>query len=80
MIQKMVLSAKIVTSSPVLCVDKANSDINKKKFISLLHSTDWDCIHQENIDESHLNEYGLHINRTGSINLAKNLILGIQKF
>ena len=80
MIQKMVLSAKIVTSSPVLCVDKANSDINKKKFISLLHSTDWDYIHHENIDESHLNEYGLHINRTGSINLAKNLILGIQKF
>ena len=61
-------------------VDKANSDINNKKFISLVNSTDWDCIHHENIDESHLNEYGLHINRARFINLAKNLISGIQKF
>ena len=80
LIQKMVPSAKIIISSPVIRVDKANSDINNKKFISLLNSTDWDCIHHENIDESHLNEYGLHINRTGSINLAKNLISGIRKF
>ena len=80
LIQKLVLSAKTIISSPVLCVNKANSDINNKKFISLLNSTDWNCIHHENIDESHLNEYGLHINRTGYINLAKNLILEIQKF
>ena len=76
----MVPSAKIIISSPVIRVDKANSDINNKKFISLLYSTDWDCIYHENIDESHLNEYGLHINRTESINLAKNLISGIRKF
>ena len=80
LIQKMVPSAKIIISSPVLCVDKANLDMNNKKFISLLNSTDWDCIHHKNIDESHLNEYGLHANRTGFINLAKNLISGIQKF
>ena len=80
LIQKMVPSAKIIISSPVIRVDKANSDVNNKKFISLLNSTDWDCIHHENIDESHLNEYGLHINRTGSINLAKNLISGIRIF
>ena len=80
LIQKMVPSAKIILSSPVIRVDKANADINNKKFISLLNSTNWDCIHHENIDESHLNEYDLHINRTGSINLAKNLISGIQKF
>ena len=80
LIQKMVPSAKIIISSPVIRVDKANSDINNKKFISLLNSTDWDCIHHENIDESHLNQYGLHINRTGSINLAKNLISRIRKF
>ena len=67
-------------SSQVMHVDKANSDINNKKFISLVNSTDWDCIHHENIDESHLNEYGLHINRARFINLAKNLISGIQKF
>ena len=46
----------------------------------MLNSTGWDCIHHENIDESHLNGYGLHVNRTGSINLAKNLISGIRKF
>ena len=80
MIQRIVLSAKIIISSPALRVDKANSDISNKKFISLLNSTDWDCIHHENIDESHLNEYGLHINRMGSVNLAKNLISGIRKF
>ena len=74
LIQKMLPSAKIIISSPVIRVDKANSDINNKTFISLLNSTEWDCIHQENIDKSHLNEYGLHINRTGSINLAKILI------
>ena len=80
LIQKMVLSAKIIISSPVLCVDKANSDINNKKFISLLNSTDWDCIYHENIDEAHLNEYDLHTNRTGSIILANNLISGTRKF
>ena len=63
LIQKMVPSAKII----IIRVDKANSDINNKKFISLLNSTYWDCIDHENIDESHLNEYGLHINRTESI-------------
>ena len=80
LIQKMVPSAKIIISSPVIRFGKANSDIDNKKFINLLNSTDWDCIHHENIDESHLNEYGLHINRTTSINLAKNLISGIRKF
>ena len=80
LIQNMVPSAKIIISSPVLLVDKANSDINNKKFISLLNSTDWDCIHHENIDESRLNEYGWHINRMGPINLAKSLISEIRKF
>ena len=80
LIQKMVPSAKVIISSPVIRADKANSDINNKKFISLLYSTNWGCIYHENIQESHLNEYGLHINRAGSINLAKNIIPGIRKF
>ena len=80
LIQKMVPSAKVIISSPVIRADKANSDINNKKFISLLSSTYWDCIHLENFGESHLNEYGLHINRAGSITLANNLISRIQKF
>ena len=80
LIQKIVPPSKVIISSTVIYVDQANSDINNKKSISLLNSTDWDCIHHENIDESHLNEYGLHIKRTGSSNLAKSLILGIRKF
>ena len=68
LIQKMVPAAKVIISSPVIRVNKAHSDINNKKFISLLNSTDRDCIHHENIYESHLNEYGLLINRGGSIN------------
>ena len=76
----MLPPAKVIISSPVIRADKANSDINNKKFISLLYSTNWGCIYHENIQESHLNEYGLHINRAGSINLAKNIIPGIRKF
>ena len=34
----------------------------------------------ENIKESHIDEYGLPINRTGSSILAKNLISGIRHF
>ena len=33
LIQKMVPSAKVIISSPVIRADKANSDINNKKFI-----------------------------------------------
>ena len=33
-----------------------------------------DYISHENIKESHIDEYGLHINRTGSSILVKNLI------
>ena len=80
LIQKMVPSAKIIILSPVLRIDKADSEINNKKFISLLNFNDWDCIHHENIDEPHLNEYGLHINKTGSFGLAKNLISGRRIF
>ena len=64
---KMVPSAKIIIWWLILHVDKANFDINNKKFISLLNSTDWDCIHHRDIDESDLDEHGLHIKRTGSI-------------
>ena len=78
LIQNRVSSAKIIIPSPVLRVDKANSDISNKKFISLLNSIDWGSIHHEKMDESHLNEYGLQINRTGTINLAKNLISRIR--
>ena len=37
-------------------------------------------ISHENIWESHIHEYGLHINKTGSSILAKNLISGVRNF
>ena len=46
----------------------------------MLNSIVWDCIPHENIYKSHLNEYGLNINRTECINLAKNPISRIRKF
>ena len=39
-----------------------------------------DYISHKNIKESHIDEYGLHINRTGSSILVKNLILGTRDF
>ena len=45
----MAPSGKVIISSPVMRVDQANSDINNNKFISLLNSTDWDCIHHKNL-------------------------------
>ena len=63
----------ISTLVPVLRVDKANAnDINKESSL--------DYISHENIKESHIDEYGLHINRTGSSILAKNLNSGICNF
>ena len=69
-----------VISSLLLRVDKATSDNNNKSFKTLLNSSDWDCIHLEKIEKSHLNEYCVHINRAWSTNLAKNLISRIRKF
>ena len=69
-IQKMAPSTKILFSSPVLPAEKANSYI--KNFISLLNSANRDCIHHENIDGWHLNEYGPHINRAGTISLESS--------
>ena len=40
LIQKMIPSAKVFISSPVIHADKANSEINNNEFISLLTSTD----------------------------------------
>ena len=53
LIQKIVTSAKMNIWSPILCVDDENSEINNIKFIGLLNFIEWDCIHHENIDESH---------------------------
>ena len=62
--------ARITISTPVLLVDKANvNDINKA-FTELVKESNLDYISHENIRESHIDECGLHINRTGSSILA----------
>ena len=79
-ILKYLPSTRITISTPVLRVDKANANDINKAFTELVKESNLDYISHENIKESHINEYGLHINRTGSSILAKNLISGIRTF
>ena len=79
-ILKYLPSVRITISAPVLRVDKANANDINKAFAELVKESNLDYISHENIKESHIDEYGLHINRTGSSILAKNLISGIRNF
>ena len=49
-------------------------------YIELLEEAKLDCIFNDNIAESNIDQYGLHINDSGSVILAKNLISGIGNF
>ena len=73
-ILKYLPSTRITISTPVLRVDKANANDINKAFTELVKESNLDFISHENKKESHINEYGLHINRTGSSILTKNLI------
>ena len=77
-ILKYLPSTRITISTPVLRVDKANANDINKAFTELVKESNLDFISHENKKESHINEYGLHINRTGSSILTKNLISGIH--
>ena len=77
-ILKYLPSTRITISTPVLRVDKANANDINKAFTELVKESNLDFISHENKKESHINEYGLHINRTGSSILTKNLISGID--
>ena len=79
-ILKYVPSARITISTPVLCVDEANTNDINKDFTELVKESNLDYISHENIKESHIDEYGHHINRTGSSILVNNLISGIRNF
>ena len=79
-ILKYLPSARITISTPVLRIDKANANDINKTFTELVKESNLDYISHENINESHINEYSLNINRTGSSILAKNLISGIRNF
>ena len=58
----------------MLRVDKSNvNDINIR-YIELLKEAKLDCIFNDNIAESNIDQYGLHINESEPVILAKNLI------
>ena len=62
----------------MLRVDKASANDINKRYIELLKEAKLDCIFNDNIVESNIDQYGLHINESGSVILAKNLISGIR--
>ena len=74
------LESKIVILTPVLRVDKASANNTNKRYIDLLKEAKVDCIFSDNIAESNIDQYGLQINESGSVILAKNRISGIRNF
>ena len=64
----------------MLRVDKANANDVNKMYIELLKKAELDCIFNDNIGEPNIDQCGLHINESGSVILAKNLISGIRNF
>ena len=71
-IQKYAPESKIIISTPVLRVDKANKDDINKRYIELLKEAKLDCIFNNNVAESNIDQHGLHINESGSAILVKN--------
>ena len=62
----------------MLGVDKANSNDINKRYIDFLKEAKLNRIFNVNIAESNIDQYGLHINESGSVILAKNLISDIR--
>ena len=79
-IQKYAPEPKKIIFTPGLRVDKANANDVNQRYIELLKEAKLDCIFSDNIAESNNEQYGLHINESGSVILAKNLISGIRNF
>ena len=73
-ILKYLPSERIAISTPLLRVDKANANGINQDFKEMVKESRLDYFSHQNIKESHIDEYVLHINRTGSSILAKNLI------
>ena len=71
---KYLPSERIAISTPLLRVDKANANGINQDFKEMVKESRLDYFSHQNIKESHIDEYVLHINRTGSSILAKNLI------
>ena len=49
-------------------------------YSELLNEAKLDCISNDNIAESNMDQDGLHVNGSGSVIPAKNLISGIRNF
>ena len=60
-IQKYAPESKKIISTPMLRVDKANANDINKRYIDLLKEAKIDCIFNDNIAESSIDQYGLHI-------------------
>ena len=52
----------------------------KDIYIELLNEAKLDCIFNDNIAAPNMDQDGLHINGSGSVIPAKNLISGIRNF
>ena len=63
-ILKYLPSSRATISTPVLRVDKANANDINKDFTELFKESNLDYISHENIKELHIDQYGLHVNRT----------------
>ena len=72
-IWEMLLSVKIILSVPTIRLHKHNANENNIDFIKLLETNDSLLIKHLNIEENHLDKYGLHLNHDGTRVLAKNL-------
>ena len=79
-IKKCAPESKIIISTPVLRVHKANANGINRRYIDLLNEPEVDCIFNDKIAESNVDQYGLHVNESKSVILAKNLISGIRNF
>ena len=79
-LQKYAPESKRIISTSVLRVDKANAYDIIKRYIKLLNEAKLDCIFNNNITESNIDQYVSHINESGSVIHANNLISGIRNF
>ena len=77
-IRKYLPAAKIIKS--VLHFDKTNTYLKNKRFINLIKISSLEFMFHEDLQKSHINKAGLHINRCRILLLTKNLILDIYNF
>jgi len=73
-IKKLALNSKIVISYPILRTDDGKANLTIKKVCNQLKDLNIECISNNNFNTSDLGKRGLHLNKSGSIKLAKNIM------